>query len=294
MWQGIVQSIAPVVGGGLVLYIMHQRGDGNEEVHWTVPFGPNGLRMVGAFVVMMWLLPAGALVGLPVLLLLSFLSPAARQDWVEHRTPRLLTIGVAVLCLGGTGFLPVSQPVEPEEWGRPLFTENPHAPAFPASEQYTWLTNDVVVLQSISMRLPHQTGSFGAEATALSLASLLGMETDRMHQAIELIDAEVPFVRLNPDEIELESVASPTSIDIRVSSSATESVEFRRYDIKSTAFGVDAEGTKVGEVAVIAKASWGGQLDMLVIVRPLAHPTLSTDNIGESWIRPWLVARSSS
>jgi len=292
MWQGMVQSLAPVAAGCLALFFMHQRTEEEGGNHWTAPFGTNGLRMMGLFVLMMWVVPAGALIALPVLLLLSLLSPAARNEWVEHRAPRLLTIGVAVLCLGATGFLPVSQPVEPEEWGRPLFTENPHAPAYPASQQYTWLTNDVVVLQSISMRLPHQSGAVGAEATALTLASVLGMESDRMHQAIELIDDEVPFVRLNPDEIELASVPSPTSLDIRISSSATESVEYRRYDIKSTAFGNDAEGTKVGEVTVFAKASMGGQLDMLVIVRPLGHPTLETDGTGEAWIRPWLTARA--
>ena len=112
-----------------------------------------------------------------------------------------------------------------------------------------------------------------------------------MHQAIELIDAEVPFVRLNPDEIVMTSVASPSSLDVRIQTDVVESVEFRRYDIKSTAFGMDTGGTKVGEVVVAAKASWGGQLDMVVVVRPLTHPTLETDNNGEAWIRDWLAAR---
>ena len=128
------------------------------------------------------------------------------------------------VCLGATGFLPVAEPLQPEEWGQPLFTENPHAPMYPASQQYTWVTSDIVVLQSISMRLPHQPGALGAEGVALTLASILGMENDRMHQAIELIDAEVAFVRLNPDEIVLDPVASPPSLEIRRDAEAEETV----------------------------------------------------------------------
>ena len=75
---------------------------------------------------------------------------------------------------------------------------------YPASEQYTWVTTDVVVLQSLTLRLPHQPGVMGAETVALTLASLMNMETGRLHQAIELIDEEVLFVRLNPEEITLQ------------------------------------------------------------------------------------------
>ena len=291
MWQGVLQSFVPLMGGGLALYLYHRRTPEGEQHHWTWVIGSNGVRMAIAFAVLLWILPAGALLALPVLLLLSVLSPAARQEWSEHRTPRILALSVAVLCLGATGFLPVSQPVAPEDWGTPLFTENPHAPMYPAGQQYTWVTSDVVVLQSLSMRLPHQPGVMGAESVALTLASLMDMETKRMHQAIELIDDEVPFVRLNPEEIALQPVPSPTTLDIRMDSERVEQVEFRSYNINSTAFGVGDEGTKVGEVVVAAKASWGGQLDVLVIVRPLQPPNVDYDGIGESWIRDWLSAR---
>jgi len=292
MWQGMLSTLAPIASGALALYLHHGRQtDRSDAQHWTHAVGRNGIVVVGVFAVMMWLVPAGALLALPLMLALSVLSPAAREEWMEHRTPRLLALGVAVVCLGATGLLPVAQPPAPEEWGQPLFTENPHAPLYPASQQYTWVTNDIVVLQSITMRLPHQPGAIGAEGVALMLASVLGMETARMHQAIELIDAEVAFVRLNPDEIVLAPVASPTSMDVRLDSEQVESVALRKYDIKTTAFGTDAGGAKVGEVVAVAKASWGGQLDVLVIVRPLAHPTLTTDDLGETWTQAWLSAR---
>ena len=294
MWQGVIQSLAPLVGGGLALYLHHRRTNGDEEGHWADAIGVGGVRMALAFAVLIWLVPAGALLAVPLLLMLSLLSPAGRQEWSVQRTPRLLALCVAVLCLGATGFLPVSQPVSPDDWGQPLFTENPHAPVYPAGQQYTWVTSDVVVLQSLSMRLPHQPGVMGAETVALTLASLMNMETGRLHQAIELIDEEVPFVRLNSEEITLQPVLAPSTLDIIIGSwdsGDVETVVHRAYDINTTAFGSDPQGTKVGEVSMVAKASWGGQLDILVIVRPLQPPNVDYDGIGESWIRDWLIAR---
>lgn len=294
MWQGVVQSLAPLAGGALALYLYHRRIEASEAQHWTDPIGPNGVRMAIAFAVLIWFVPAGALLALPLLLLLSVVSPAGRLEWSEQRRPRLLALGVAVLCLGATGLLPVSQPVAPGDWGQPLFTENPHAPVYPASQQYTWVTSDVMVLQSLTLRLPHQPGVTSAETVALTLASLMNMETGRLHQAIELIDEEVPFVRLNPEEISLQPVPAPSSIDIITGSwdsGEVETVVYRSYDINTTAFGSDPEGTKVGEVSMVAKASWGGQLDILVIVRPLQPPNVDYDGFGETWIRDWLIAR---
>ena len=294
MWQGVLQSLAPLAGGGLALYLHHRRTNHAEEHNWTGAIGANGVRMALAFAVLIWIVPAGALLALPAMLLISVISPAGRQEWSEQRTPRLMALSVAVLCMGATGFLPVSQPVAPDDWGQPLFTENPHAPLYPAGQQYTWVNTDVVVLQSLTMRLPHQPGVMGAETVALNLASLMNMETGRLHQAIELIDEEVPFVRLNPEEITLRSVPAPSTIDIILGSwdsGDVETVVYRAYDINTTAFGSDPEGTKVGEVSMVAKASWGGQLDILVIVRPLQPPNVDYDGIGERWIRDWLIAR---
>ena len=84
MWQGLVQSLAPLAGGGLALYLYHRRTDDAEENHWTGAVGINGVRMAFAFAVLIWILPGGALLALPLLLSLSVLSPAGRQDWSEH------------------------------------------------------------------------------------------------------------------------------------------------------------------------------------------------------------------
>lgn len=293
VWQGVIQSLAPLLGGAVFLWFANRRRSPEDEDEWLEPIGSAGVLLAFAVVVFMWLLPAGAFLAIPLALLLSVLSPAAREAWNEHRRMRLMAIGVALLVLASTGFLPVDEPVAPDAWGQPLFTENPHAPAYPASEQYTWVTAEAVVLQSVSMRLPHQTGVLGAEWTAMTLASWLNMENDRMHQAIDLIDEELPF-QLNPEDILLESAPAPTHLDVRISSDASIQVEHRSYLVKTTAIGMDPNGFVVGEVSTASLASWGGQLDMLIIVRPLAHPSLGDDPTGETWIREWLEAHGSS
>ena len=290
VWQGLLQSLAPLIGGALTLFLIHRRT--NKEGHWIDPLGRNGVVLCVSFAGLIWLLPGGALLALPVLLGLSAASPAGREDWRKERNPRLLALLVAVLSLTATGFVPVAEPVSPSSWGQPLFTENPHAPAYPASQQYTWVTTDVVILQSIALRLPHQPGVLGAESTALMLASVFDMETSRMKQAIDLLDEEVPFVRLNADEVVLDPIPAPSSIDVRLTSDSAASVDFRRYAVKSTAFGLDASGTTVGEVITVASAEWGGTLNLLVIVRPLGHSSFDTDSNGEAWIREWLLAAS--
>jgi hypothetical protein len=290
VWQGVVQSLAPLVGGSVYLWWHHRRQPAVEgETNWLSPIGSNGVRLAVLVAMLMWVVPAGALLAVPLALGISLLSPAARAEWTDHRRVRIAAVSVAVLFLGVTGFLPVEEPVAPEAWGQPLFTENPHAPLYPTSQQYTWLTSDVVVLQSVSVRLPHQPGVVGAEWTAMGLASLLNMETSRMHQAIQLIDDELPF-QLDPEEVFLSPIPSPNNLDIRLSSEVTETVEFRRYDIKTTAIGMDPSGTKVGEVVTAGQASWGGQLNMLIVVRPIAHPTLATDSNGETYMMAWLNA----
>lgn len=288
--QGLLQSLAPLLGGAITLRWLHQRKATEEEEDWLKPVGKDGIRLTLLAVVLLWVVPGGALLVVPLALGLSLLSPAAREEWSTHRTPRLVAVGVALLCLGASGLLPVAQPVAPEAWGQPLFTENPHAPPYPASEQYTWVTTDAVILQSVSIRLPHQPGVYGAEWTAMALAALLSMETSRMHQAIELIDEDVRAFTIDPEDVFLEPVPAPSSLDIRLTSEVEETVEFRRYDIKTTAVGVDPSGTKVGEVSTASLASWGGQLDMLIIVRPILHPTLADDANGETYIRTWLNA----
>jgi len=291
VWQGATQALAPALGAGAVLLVLHRRKGEATEQMWYAPVGVDGLRLFLLLPLLLWVVPGGLLFVLPGMLALSLASPAARAAWSEHRNERALVIGVALLCLGASALLPVASPSSPDAWGQPLFTENPHAPVYPASHQYTWVTSDVVVLQSLSLRLPHQQGVWGAEWSALTLASAFDLETSRMHQAIDLIDDELPF-QLDPNDVFLEAVPAPGTVDVRLTSTDVQTVAFRHFDIKTTAIGLDPSGTKVGEVVTASVASWGGELDMLIIVRPVAHPTLEDDARGEAWMRTWLQAQA--
>ena len=65
MWQGLIQSLAPLAGGGLALYLYHRQTDDAEEHHWTGAIGINGVRMAFVFAVLISILPGGARLAVP-------------------------------------------------------------------------------------------------------------------------------------------------------------------------------------------------------------------------------------
>jgi hypothetical protein len=202
---------------------------------------------------------------------------------------------ISMIMLGSLA--PVSQPKSPDSWGNPLLTENPNAPLWPASQQYTWLMApsagelDLEIIQSISIRTPHQLGVFGSASSSLNLASLMGLEQSRLHQAIELLDDELSFVRLNPEEMALTPI--PNQETHRYVSNILgidEDIVIRQYELRSLSIGSDENGLKVGEVLCVATSTWGGELQVLVVIRPLGHPDLTTDRYAEKLVLDWLSA----
>jgi hypothetical protein len=192
---------------------------------------------------------------------------------------------------------PIAQPKSPESWGEPLMTENPNAPLWPASEQYTWLMApsagelNLEIIQSISIRTPHQLGIYSAASSSLDLAELLGLEQARLHQAVDLLDDELSFVRLNPEEILLVPIPNQeTHRYVSNTLAIDEEVVVRQFELRSLSIGSNEDGVKVGEVFCAATSSWGGELQILVIVRPLGHPDLATDRYAEKYMLEWLSA----
>ncbi|MBT60065.1 MAG: hypothetical protein CMA63_00750, partial [Euryarchaeota archaeon] len=74
--------------------------------------------------------------------------------------------------------------------------------------------------------------------------------------------------------------------------SIDETVVVRLYDLKSLSIGTNDDGFKVGEVLCLATSSWGGTLDILVIVRPIGHPGLSNDRFSQDLAINWLLSGS--
>jgi hypothetical protein len=294
LWN-FVPTMLALCGVFIALWWLRRSLEVDDPNHSPrVIFGPLGLETALIGLVLLWLIPWGLLLLLPLILVLSVLSPAGRQDWRDHKKARitLSLCVVAMIILGGC--VPVQEPVAPESWGEPLLKENPNAPIYPASQQYTWLMLpeeagfEVEIVQSISMRLPYQYGAWGAPSTALDLASWFGMETDRMRQAIELLDQQTAGPTLDPDEISMININLPdTHTFISTTKGVNEEVEVRVFELRSL-LSTSEDGTRVGEVLCVAKASLGGELQLLVIVRPRLHPGLSSDRFAESLVIEWL------
>ena len=294
LWN-FVPTMLALCGVFIALWWLRRSLEVDDPNHSPrVIFGPLGLETALIGLVLLWLVPWGLLLLLPLILVLSVLSPAGRQDWRDHKKARitLSLCVVAMIILGGC--VPVQEPVAPESWGEPLLKENPNAPIYPASQQYTWLMLpeeagfEVEIVQSISMRLPYQYGAWGAPSTALDLASWFGMETDRMRQAIELLDQQTAGPTLDPDEISMININLPdTHTFISTTKGVNEEVEVRVFELRSL-LSTSEDGTRVGEVLCVAKASLGGELQLLVIVRPRLHPGLSSDRFAESLVIEWL------
>ena len=65
---------------------------------------------------------------------------------------------------------------------------------------------------------------------------------------------------------------------------------FNKIDGVGVGTNVEISGIKVGEVFCAAKGTWGGQLDLLVVVRPVGHNGITQDRYAESLTAQWIDA----
>ena len=255
--------------------------------------GENASRytMIGLFLLL--LVPYGALVLIPLILALSFVSPAGRMDWSEYRNQRFVAVFLVLIMIGISGFMPIETPRSPEEWGEPFATENPYAPAWPASEQYTWVFAEVLdptnfeVVQSLTIRTPHQTNPFQQVESSILVSTLLDMQESRMRQAIDLVDERVIFP-IDSKAFRLDQKGDAQSHTFRPSNGNVE-LNVWVYDCYTTS-GTNPDGIKVGEVVVTGQSNWGGMVELIVIVRPISHDGLVSDPYAESYVNAWLDA----
>ena len=265
----------------------------DETVEFTSFLGEKSTlyAFVGLFFLIV--VPFGAFVVLPLFVLLSFVSPAGRLDWSEYRNQRLVAGMLVLIMLGASGMLPTDAPRAPEEWGEPFATENPYAPAWPSSQQYTWVfvepsdPTNFEVVQSLILRTPHQQNPFLQVESSIWISSLLGMQESRMRQAIDLIDERVP-IRIDSEAFRLDQKGDAQSHTFRPSSGDVD-LKVWVYDCYTTS-GTDPDGTNVGEVVVVGQSKWGGTIELLVVVRPESHDGLTSDPYAESLVNAWIDA----
>lgn len=264
-----------------------------EAVEFVSFMGQRSTLYAFLGLLLLLIVPYGAFVVLPLVVILSFTSPAGRLDWSEYRNQRLMAGSLVLLMIGASGLMPTDTPRAPEEWGEPFATENPYAPAWPSSGQYTWVfveplnPTNFEVVQSLVLRTPHQQNPFLQVESSIWISSLLGMQEARMRQAIDLVDERVP-IRIDSDAFRLDQKGEAQSHTFRPTSGEIE-LNVWVYDCSITS-GTDPEGTKIGEVVIVGKSNWGGTVELIVVVRPSSHDGLTSDPYAESLVNAWLDA----
>ena len=286
--------ITSVVLIGVIFAIVSIKNklDDGEQISVKSAFGDKGLEMLIACIVLMWIMPYGLIIIIPSAIILSILSPAGRNSWRNYGKIRAYTIASMLLIVLISGFVPTSSPKSPEMWGDPLFTENPNAPPYPAGQQYTWLNLptdgglNVEIIQSLTIRTPHQFGKLSAASSTLAIADLFDMQQARLDQAIQLLDQQIVF-DIDEDEMKLLPIKDKQRHTYETGSKSVD-LDIRMYELRSLTLNSDPNGFKVGEVFCAASPSWGGELDILVVVRPVGHTGLSSDRYVEGLTAQWI------
>tara|TARA_B110000003_G_scaffold270827_1_gene303941 strand:- start:428 stop:1324 length:897 start_codon:yes stop_codon:yes gene_type:complete len=282
---------------GLTLYQKKKIESEGQDFDKDNILGEYGIETLLISIFLLWIVPWGIIIILPVVLLISLISPAGRHSWKQFSRTRIYVVLSLCMILFAGGFIPASEPISPSEWGEPLLKENPNAPIFPSGNQYTWvmLPSDgglnVEVVQSMKLRVPHQFSQFGSGSSSLDLADIFNMEQSRLKQAVELLDEQI-VLSLDSEEMKLvEIIAADKHTYVDSGSGDEYNLDVRLYELRSLTLSSDVDGFKVGEVLCAASGTWGGEIDMLVVVRPISHTGIQQDRFAESLVSQWISSK---
>tara|TARA_B110000008_G_scaffold225755_1_gene226970 strand:+ start:1116 stop:2012 length:897 start_codon:yes stop_codon:yes gene_type:complete len=282
---------------GLTLYQKKKIESEGQDFDKDNILGEYGIETLLISIFLLWIVPWGIIIILPVVLLISLISPAGRHTWKQFSRTRVYVVLSMCMILFAGGFIPASEPISPSEWGEPLLKENPNAPIFPSGNQYTWvmLPSDgglnVEVVQSMKLRVPHQFSQFGSGSSSLDLADIFNMEQSRLKQAVELLDEQI-VLSLDSEEMKLvEIIAADKHTYVDSGSGDEYNLDVRLYELRSLTLSSDVDGFKVGEVLCAASGTWGGEIDMLVVVRPISHTGIQQDRFAESLVSQWISSK---
>ena len=221
-------------------------------------FDKTAMISLSSGVLLLWIIPWGIFVIAPFALAISFASPFGREEWAKFRNRRIAASLVLLIILNSFAFYPVSTPVGADEWGEPIATENPHASAWPASEQYTWL-HDGAVIGVLNTRTPHTLSPWAQDSSSVTLAVILGMHDERMRQSIEVMNSLIPGFSIDPDTFWLEEVETEGSHEY-----GGESHFIARFNVKRDGFD-----TTLATVIIVGLPNAGGEVSLLTITRPV-------------------------
>jgi hypothetical protein len=220
-------------------------------------------------IVLLWVIPWGLIVLVPFGLILSVASPAARQQWSTHRERRIVLIPALIAVFLLSSSLPLSTPTAPDDWLL-ISEENPDAMFWPASEQYTWLHEEMVI-SVLNIRTPHTFSTMKMADSTLAIGLMLDLDDARLSQSLQQI-------KIDPDTFYLKEIKS----DDKHTYSGEEYVVLREQII------LEGFTIPIGEVLLVAFPSAGGELTLLSIVRL----NLSIDDIWEeAVVNDWIASQ---
>jgi len=203
-------------------------------------------------VLLLWLIPWGVFMIILYLLPISFISPAGREEWIKFRNRRVAISLVLLILLNAFALYPVSTPTGADEWGKPFATENPHASAWPASEQYTWL-HDGAVIGVLNSRTPHTFSPWSQDSSTVTLGVMLGMHDERMRQSIDLLEF------IDSDTFWLEEVDTTGAHRY-----GDDTQYIARFNVKRDGFEMT-----LATVLIVGFPNAGGEVSLLSITRPI-------------------------
>ena len=206
---------------------------------------------------LLWLIPGGVFALLPLGLIASFSSPASREEWKVFKKNRIIAVFMILITVNLFAFYPASVPSGPSDWGNPIATENPHAPSWPASEQYTWFY-DGAVISVVNVRTPHTFSQFGQSSSSINVGVFLDVHEQRMQQSIEVMNEQIPGFSIDPTSFTLTELSTEGSYEY-----GDDSYFVARFEIKREGFE-----TTIGTVLVVGIPDFGGEMSVLSITRP--------------------------
>ena len=298
MFGGVITTLLLfALVAALILYNKRKTQLEGRDFDRNEIIGEYGIETLIFSILLLWIIPWGLFIVMPLVLLLSLASPAGRQSWRQFNKSRIyVALSLCMLLFAG-GFVPVSEPISPSQWGEPLLKENPNAPIFPSGSQYTWVMLpsagglNVEIVQSLKLRIPHQFNQLASASSSLILADIFNMEQSRLKQAVELLDEQI-VLNLDSNEMNLVDIISADKHRYIDSSTGEEyDLDVRLYELRSLTLSSDVDGFKVGEVLCAASGSWGGEMDLLVIVRPISHTGLEQDRYAENLVTQWISSK---
>ena len=173
MFAGVVTTLLLIGLMAIIFnYSKKKESPNNEDFNRNDVFGELGFEVFLGCILLLWLIPWGVFIIIPVALLLSLVSPAGRDAWRKFAKIRIYAAASLCILLLIGGFVPASEPISPSNWGEPLLKENPNAPLYPAGNQYTWvmLPSDgglnIDIVQSLTIRVPYQFSKFSSASTS--------------------------------------------------------------------------------------------------------------------------------